>query len=257
MEQNPREKREIARSSQYNLAACTGNTAELPDMYVLPPFTSIDQKVGEGARTKTSSTVTSQGESLMETDALNATEVPVRHRLPLPRPATAKELNEPCLVDEAGMKKWTSDMLKGHPGGCATTWEQWGNSFANQFKGVVDTMAQSLRIKEDSYCKMFTEKEKVVKESKSALDRIKYLEDKYSEMGTNLIVSDTKLSQLEKENAFLKDKLKVYDEKLKTEREANINLYSTVRLNQNASQDVSLGSTDEERKRLLSGANCI
>ncbi len=107
-------------------------------------------------------------------------------------------------------------MLKGHPGGRATTWEQWGNSFANQFKGVVDAMAHSLRIKEDSYCKMFTEKEKVVKDSKSALERIKYLEDKYSETGTNLIVSDTKLRQLEKENAFLKEK--VSDEKLKTER---------------------------------------
>ncbi len=50
----------------------------------------------------------------METDAPNATEVPVRCPVPSPRPATAKELNEPCLVDEAGMKK-------------STTWEQWGN----------------------------------------------------------------------------------------------------------------------------------
>ncbi len=75
---------------------------------------------------------------------------------------------------------------------------------------------------------MFAEKEKVVKDSKGALKRIKYLEDKYSETGTNLIVSDTKLRQLEKENAFVKEKLKVFDEKLKTERQANINLFSTI-----------------------------
>ncbi len=99
----------------------------------------------------------------METNVPKATEVPVRHLVPSPRPAKAKELNEPCLVDEANVKKWTSDMLKGHPGGRATTWEQWGNSFANQFKEVVDPMAHSLRIKEDSDCKTFAEKEKVVK----------------------------------------------------------------------------------------------
>ncbi len=60
-EQNPGAKREIARSSQDNLAACAGNTAELPNMYVPPPFTPPGQKTGEGARTKTSSTLTSQG----------------------------------------------------------------------------------------------------------------------------------------------------------------------------------------------------
>ncbi len=48
----------------------------------------------------------------------------MRHPVPPPRPTKAKELNVPCLVDEAGMKKWTSDMLKGHPVGRATTWEQ-------------------------------------------------------------------------------------------------------------------------------------
>ncbi len=46
----------------------------------------------------------------------------------------------------------------------------------------------------------------------------------------------------------MKEKLKVFDEKLKTEREANINLFNTVRLNQKASQDATLGSTNEERK---------
>ncbi len=141
-------------------------------------------------------------------------------------------------------------MLKGHPGGHATTWEQWAVHNTNKFKGVVDAMTQSLRIKEDYYSKMFAEKEKVVK---GALERIKYLEEKYTETDAELIASDIKLKQLEKESAFLKEKLKISDAKLKTEREANINLFSTIRFNQKASQ----GSTDEERKRFLSGANCI
>ncbi len=40
---------------------------------------------------------------------------------------------------------------------------------------------------------MFTEKEKVVKYSKGSLERIKYLEEKYTKMGTNLIASYIKL----------------------------------------------------------------
>ncbi len=127
LEQNPKAKREIARSSQDNLAACAGNIAELPDMSVPPPFTPLGQKAGEGARTKASSTVTSQEESQMETGATTASVLPRRPPVPSPRPAKAKEHNEPCLVDKAGMRKWSSDMLKGHPGGRATTWEQWGN----------------------------------------------------------------------------------------------------------------------------------
>ncbi len=55
----------------------------------------------------------------------------------------------------------------------------------------------------------------------------------------------------------MKEKLKVSEEKLKTEREAIINLFSTIRLNKKVSQEASLGSTDEERKRFLSRANCI
>ncbi len=167
-------------------------------MCVPPPFTPLGQKAGEGARTKASLTVTSQEESLMETDAPTATGVPVRHpvslsrpakakepnkpilvddtgmrksssdmlkgqpdshaktwepwgnslptssrELSLPRPAKAKEPNKPILVDDTGIRKWSSDMLKGQPGSHATTWEQWGNSFTNEFKGVVDTMART------------------------------------------------------------------------------------------------------------------
>ncbi len=176
-------------------------------MIVPPPFTPPGHKTGKGAIIKATSTVPVQEESAMETDAQPAAVV-------LPRPpvlkatlARAKELSEPCLVDEAGMRKWSSDMLKGNPGGRAITWEQWGNSFVNQFKGVVDNMAHSLRIKEDSYIKKFAGKEKVVKDSKDDLDRNRYLEDKYS--GASLMVSDCKLIKLKKENTFLKEKLAV------------------------------------------------
>ncbi len=62
-------------------------------------------------------------------------------------------------------------MLKGHPGGRVTTWEQWSNSLALQFKGAMDTMFQSLRIKEDAYIKMFEGKEKALKESKGNLKK--------------------------------------------------------------------------------------
>ncbi len=250
LQQNPRAKREIARSSQDNLVACAGNTAELPDMSVPPPFTPSGQKPGEGARTKASSTVKSQEESQMETDAPTAPTVSVRPPVPLPTPAKDKVSNVPCLVDEAGMKTWSNMMLKGHPSGRATTWEQWGNSFSNQFKCVVDTMAQSLRIKVDSYIKMFADKEK-------AIERVKYLEGKHSDMGKSLIVSESNLKKVEAENKFLKEKLKISQEKLNKEKEANINLFSTIKMSQTSLQDVSLCSTDEERKFFLSGANCI
>ncbi len=46
-----------------------------------------------------------------------------------------------------------------------------GNSFTLQFKGAMDTMSHSLRIKEDSYIKMFAEKERITRESKGNLDK--------------------------------------------------------------------------------------
>ncbi len=45
---------------------------------------------------------------------------------------------------------------------------------------------------------MFAEKEKVVKDSKGALERINYLEGKYSETGATLIVSDAKSHNLKR-----------------------------------------------------------
>ncbi len=111
--------------------------------------------------------------------------------------------NEPHLVDKAGMKKWSNDMLKGHLGGRASTWEQWGNSFALQFKGAMDTMSQSLRIKEDLYINMFAEKERVLR------DKIKTPEQKLA----SLMMQDDKVKKLETDNSFLREKLRTLEDK--------------------------------------------
>ncbi len=103
MQQNPKARREIAKSSQDNLVVCAGNTAKPLDRSVPPPFIPLGQKVGEGARNKASSTVTSLEESPMETDASAAHVVPSRNPVPLPTPAKERVRNIPCLVDEAGM----------------------------------------------------------------------------------------------------------------------------------------------------------
>ncbi len=68
----------------------------------------------------------------------------------------------------------------------------------------MNTMSHSLRIKEDSYSKMFAEKEIIAKESKSHLERIKVLEQKLASQ-----VPDDKVKKLEADNIFLREKLKV------------------------------------------------
>ncbi len=69
----------------------------------------------------------------METDAVAAPEVRMPP-VPQLRQTRQCDSNDPHLVDEAGMRKWSNNMLKGHPSGRASTWEQWGNSFTLQFK---------------------------------------------------------------------------------------------------------------------------
>ncbi len=216
-------------------------------MPVPPAFTSPGHKAGEGAITKTSLTVMRTEWSAMETDAPKASEVQRRPPVPLPQPVRPKD-KEPCMVDEASMKKWSNDMLRGHPGGRVTTWEQWSNSLALQFKGAMDTMSQSLRIREDAYANMFEGKEKALKESKGNLKKIKDLEEKVA----SLSKPDNKVKKPETDNAFLREKLQVSEEKLKSERDCNINLFSTIRMNLKALKEATLGSTDEERKRFLS-----
>ncbi len=109
------------------------------------PFKPPGKKGGERAIRKSSSTVV-RTETSMETDAITATEV---RKPPVLSPSQPRQRdsNEPKLVDEAGMKKWFNDMLKGHPGVRVSTWEQWGNPFTLQFKGAMDTMSHSLRIR--------------------------------------------------------------------------------------------------------------
>lgn len=85
--------------------------------------------------------------------------------------------------------------------------------------------------------------------SSGSIGNIRDLEKKNSD-------SDGSNKQLEKQNAFLKQKLKVYEDKLKTEIEANINLYSNVLLNKESSQDATPGLTDVEKKNFLSEATC-
>ncbi len=158
--------RKVQASSQDNLLACASNTAGLSNMYVPPPFTPLGKKAGEAALIKSSSTVMAHDETEMETDEKPSPVVPLKPPVPKPRSAKMKDYTLPSLAHEAGMRQWSNDMLRGHPGGCATTWEQWGNSFLTQFKGVVDTMSHSLRIKEGSYINMFMEKEKAISDAK-------------------------------------------------------------------------------------------
>ncbi len=139
-------------------------SVQLEDMFVPPPFKPLSKKESEGTILKSSTTAV-RTETSMEADAVVALEV-CRPPVPQLRQSRQRNSNEPNLVDEAGVRKWSNDMLKGHPGVRSSIWEQWGNSFTLQFKGTMDTMSYSLRIKEDSYIKMFVEKERIVRESK-------------------------------------------------------------------------------------------
>ncbi len=136
LEQNTSARRKISQSSQDNLAAVTGNTAPIPEMPVPPPFIPTCVMVGVEARNKSSSTVTAttQQDTPMETDASKALEVLVRPPVPAPTATKAKVINVPVMVEEAGLTIWSDMMLKSQPGGHATNWEQWANSFDGQFK---------------------------------------------------------------------------------------------------------------------------
>ncbi len=213
-------------------------------------FVPPSKKGGEGAIRKSSSTVV-RTETSMETDTITAHEV---HKPPVPSPRQTRQRdsNEPNLVDEAGVKKWSNNMLKGHPGGRASTWEQWGNSFTLQFKGAMDTMSHSLIIKEDSYIKMFAEKERIVRESQAHLDKIKIVEERLA----SLMVPDDKVRKLEADNAFLRKKLKVSEEKSKKEIDSNLDLFSTVQMQMKNAREAPSEDTDKERRKFLTEWNC-
>ncbi len=103
LEHNPSAKKDIAISSQDNLAAIAGNTPPAPEMSVPPPFAPPGAMVGVGARYKASSTATAttQQNTPMETDASTAPEVPARPPVPAPTAAKVKVINIPLLVEEA------------------------------------------------------------------------------------------------------------------------------------------------------------
>ncbi len=101
-------------------------------------------------------------------------------------------------------------------------------------------MSHSLRIKEDSYIKMFAEKERIVRESKGNLDKIKILEQKLA----SLMMHDDKVRKLQTDNAFLREKLKVSEEKRKKEIDSNLDLYSTFQMQMKSNHEAPSEATD-------------
>ncbi len=66
------------------------------------------------------------------------------------------------------------------------------------------------------------------------------------------------IRKLEIDVNFLKEKIVVYSEKLAKELEANTNLYSTVGIKkQSSAKETTAGSSDEERKKFLTGTNSV
>ncbi len=116
------------------------------------------------------------------------------------------------------MRQWPNDMLRGHPGSRATMWEQWGNSFVTQFKGGVNTMSHSLRIKEDSYINRFTEKEKAMSDAKETLKKAQKLHDDAKAVNKKYSEASDANCNLNTEVKFLKEKLSVSSQKLNKER---------------------------------------
>ncbi len=150
----------------------------------------------------------------METDTLQAPAVPPLPQLAKLTPAKAKNYTMPEMADVAGVKEWANKMLRGHPGGRATTWEQWCHLFDLQFKGVVDTMSHSLRIKEDSYNNMFVNKEKALAEAKIILERAQKLNDEAEVIKSKEAAYVETIRKLEIDVNFLKEKVDVASEKL-------------------------------------------
>ncbi len=144
-------------------------------------------------------------------------------------------------------------MLKGHPGGRASTWEHCSNSFTLQFKGAMDIMSHSLRIKEYSYIKIFAEKQRIARERTGNLDKIKILEEKLA----LLMVHDEKVRKLEANNAFLREKFKVSQDKRRKEIDSNLDLYSTVQMQMKSAYGAPSEATDEVRRKFLTESNCI
>ncbi len=203
----------------------------------------------------------------METDKPDTQSIsPIeRHHSPAPTPAKKKDYTLPSMADEAGMKKWIDDMLSGYPNSRATDFEWWGNSYATQFKTVINMMTQSLRIKEESHSNMFHDKAKILTETKESLDKAKRPVDeakaktaKYSDAEASLMVSNNANIRLEMENKCLKEKLKVFKDKLNYEVECNMNLFTTVQMAKEIIfPDNPTAATSKEKKTFLMQTNCM
>ncbi len=183
-------------------------------MFVTPPFTPPGQKAGVRMFIKISSTVMALQETEIETDTPQAAAVHPRLHLPKLTPAKPNNFTMLEMADEAGVREWSNRMLSGHPGGRATKWEQWGKSFALKFKGVVDTMSHSLRIKEDSYYNMFKDKEKAVLEAKVILERAQKMKDEAKVIKTKETEYVETIHKLEIYVNFLREKVDVSSQKI-------------------------------------------
>ncbi len=114
-------------------------------------------------------------------------------------------------------------------------------------------MSHLLRIKEDSYSKMFAEKERIAREYNGNLDKIKILEEKLA----SLTVPNDKVRKLEADNAFLGEMLKVSEDKRMKEIDSNLDLYSTIQMQMKCARGAPSEATDEERMKFLTESNCI
>ncbi len=173
-------------------------------MYLSPAFTTV----------KITPTLIKRQETQMEADEPDTqSQSPIeRHQIPTPTTAKPKDYISPRMADKAGMRKWKDEMLQGHPGVSATSFEQWGNSYVTQFNAVVNTMIQSLRIKEEAYSNMFHEQAKTVSDSKKFLEESKRLLDeanaysaRHSDAFAKLISTKDGNLKLKAENKFLRE----------------------------------------------------
>ncbi len=70
-------------------------------------------------------------------------------------------------------------------------------------------------------------------------------------------MSDDKVRKLETDNAFLREKLKVSEEKRKKEIDSNLDLLSTIQMQMKSAREAPSEDTDEERRKFLTESNCI
>ncbi len=63
--------------------------------------------------------------------------------------------------------------------------------------------------------------------------------------------------KLETDNAFLREKFKISEEKRKKEIDSNLDLFSTIQKQMKSAHEAPSEDTDEERRKFLTESNCI